>query len=74
MAVHPLPVVSSAPRGAPAPVLLAHSYFLRYDPKQQEKMKPYPPLATAIAAAVLRERGFDVTLFDAMLAEGTEAF
>jgi anaerobic magnesium-protoporphyrin IX monomethyl ester cyclase len=56
------------------PVLLAHSYFLRYDAKQQEKMKPYPPLATLIAAAVLRQRGFDVRLFDAMLSEGTEAF
>jgi anaerobic magnesium-protoporphyrin IX monomethyl ester cyclase len=55
-------------------VLLAHSYFLRYDPKQQEKMKPYPPLATLLAAAVLRERGFEVRLFDAMLSEGTEAF
>jgi anaerobic magnesium-protoporphyrin IX monomethyl ester cyclase len=56
------------------PILLAHSYFLRYDAKQQEKMKPYPPLATLIAAAVLRQRGFEVRLFDAMLAEGTEEF
>jgi anaerobic magnesium-protoporphyrin IX monomethyl ester cyclase len=57
-----------------APVLLAHSYFLRYDPKQQEKMKPYPPLGTLIAAGLLRERGFDVRFFDAMLSEGTDAF
>lgn len=58
----------------PAPVLLAHSYFLRYDPKQLEKMKPYAPLATLLAAATLRQRGFAVRLFDAMLADGVEAF
>lgn len=56
------------------PVLLAHSYFLRYDPKQWKKMKPYPPLGTLLTAAVLRERGFEVRLFDAMLADGTDAF
>jgi anaerobic magnesium-protoporphyrin IX monomethyl ester cyclase len=59
---------------ASGPVLVAHSYFLHYDPKQQEKMKPYPPLGTLIAAALLREHGFDVHLFDAMLSPGTEAF
>src|SRR5262249_54307248 len=36
-------------------VLVAHSYFLLLDPKQAEKMKPYPPLATLLTAAVLRE-------------------
>ena len=54
--------------------LLAHSYYLRYDPKQMRKMKPYPPLATLIAASVLREKGFEVHLFDAMLAAGVEEF
>lgn len=57
-----------------SPVLLAHSYYLRYDPKQTEKMKPYPPLGTLIAASVLRDRGYDVRLFDAMLAAGVEEF
>ena len=37
-------------------------------------MKPYPPLATVLTAAVLRERGYDVQLFDAMLSEGVEEF
>src|SRR5690606_39786034 len=60
--------------GAGSPILLAHSYFLRHDPKQVEKMKPYPPLATLLAAATLRERGFDVRLFDAMIAEGVHEF
>ena len=27
-------------------IQVGHSYFLRYDPKQWERGKPYPPLAT----------------------------
>ena len=57
-----------------SPVLLAHSYYLRYDPKQVQKMRPYPPLATMLTASVLRQHGWDVQLFDAMLADGVEAF
>ena len=56
------------------PVLLGHSYYLRYDEKQVRKMKPYPPLATLIAASVVRGRGFGIRFFDAMLASGVEAF
>lgn len=56
------------------PVLLAHSYYLCYDPKQVGRMKPYAPLATLIAAAVLRKQGHDVRFFDAMLAPGVETF
>jgi anaerobic magnesium-protoporphyrin IX monomethyl ester cyclase len=55
-------------------ILLAHSYFLRDDAKQLARMKPYPPLATLLAAAVLRERGHEVSLFDAMLADGVDEF
>src|SRR5262249_53171304 len=51
----------------PSPVLLAHSYFLAYDGKQVRKMKPYPPLATLVTAAVLKRLGIPVSLFDAML-------
>jgi anaerobic magnesium-protoporphyrin IX monomethyl ester cyclase len=58
----------------PAPILLTHSYFLLHDPKQVRKMKPYPPLATVITAAVLRQQGHDVGLFDAMLASGEDEF
>ena len=57
-----------------ADILVAHPYFLLHDPKQREKMKPYPPLATLLAAAVLRERGHRVALFDAMLADGVDGF
>ncbi len=57
-----------------ADVLLAHSFFLRNDPKQVEKMRPYAPLATLYAASHLRADGWDVALFDAMLAGGEEEF
>ncbi len=49
-------------------VLLGQSYYLRFDPKEWEGMKPYPPLGTLYAASYIRERGYDVSLFDAMLA------
>jgi len=49
-------------------ILLGQSYFLRFDPKLWEQMQPYAPLGTLYAASLLRERGNDVALFDAMLA------
>jgi anaerobic magnesium-protoporphyrin IX monomethyl ester cyclase len=55
-------------------ILISHSYFLRFDPKQAERGKPYPPLATLHVAAALRQAGHQVTLFDAMLAEGIEEY
>ena len=55
-------------------ILLAHSYFLLDDPKQVERMKPYPPLSTLLAGAILRQRGHEPAFFDAMLAPGLHAF
>ncbi|HEX5487860.1 MAG TPA: radical SAM protein [Rhodanobacteraceae bacterium] len=55
-------------------IQVAHSYFLGYDPKQWERGKPYPPLATIQVAALLRRLGHGVALFDAMLADGVEAY
>ena len=55
-------------------ILLANPYFLRDDAKQLARMKPYPPLATLLCAAVLRERGHAVGLFDATLSRGTDDF
>ena len=52
----------------PRRVLVAQSYFLRFDPKLRRAGQPVPPLGSLICAAVLRERGFDVRFFDAMLA------
>jgi anaerobic magnesium-protoporphyrin IX monomethyl ester cyclase len=51
-------------------ILVGHCYFLSLDPKQHERAKPYPPLATLQVAAMLRRSGHQVALFDAMLAEG----
>src|SRR5919202_2895507 len=55
-------------------VLLAHSYFLKYDDKQFQKMRPYAPLATLYAASLLRSKGYTVALFDAMLSDGEHEF
>ena len=55
-------------------ILVGHSYFLRFDPKQFQRAKPYPPLATLQVAAMLRRSGHEVALFDAMLAEGMEEY
>ncbi|WP_372530502.1 radical SAM protein [Xanthomonas sp. NCPPB 3005] len=55
-------------------IQVSHSYFLRYDPKQWERGKPYPPLATLQVATLLRRHGHEVTLFDAMLADGVEDY
>jgi anaerobic magnesium-protoporphyrin IX monomethyl ester cyclase len=55
-------------------IQVSHSYFLRYDRKQWERGKPYPPLATLQVASLLRDMGHAVSLFDAMLAEGVEDY
>ena len=55
-------------------VLVAHSYFLRFDQKQWQRAKPYPPLATLQLASTLRQAGHAVSVFDAMLAKDIGAF
>ena len=55
-----------------AKLLFSHSYYLRFDPKQWQTMKPYPPLATIYAASAMREEGHEVTLFDVMFAHKAE--
>jgi anaerobic magnesium-protoporphyrin IX monomethyl ester cyclase len=50
-------------------ILFGQSYFLRFDPKLWAAMQPYPPLGTLYAASFMRNRGYSVGLFDAMLAE-----
>ena len=50
-------------------ILVCHSYCLRFDSKQVERGTPYPPLATLQCAALLRRAGYEVSLFDAMLAD-----
>ena len=48
---------------------MGQSYYLRFDPKLWAAMQPYPPLGTLYAASYVRARGYEVALFDAMLAE-----
>lgn len=54
-------------------ILLTHSYFLEFDPKEYKAMMPYPPLGTLYAASVLRNAGNQVALFDSMLAPSEES-
>lgn len=49
-------------------ILFSHSYFLRFDPKQWHTGQPYAPLGTLYAAALMRSKGYEVSLFDTMFA------
>lgn len=53
-------------------VLIGQGYYLRFDPKLWAAMEPYPPLGALYAAAALRNAGFDVALFDSMLADSED--
>ena len=53
-------------------ILFGQSYYLRFDPKLWRSMQPYPPLGTMYAASYIREKGYQVALFDAMLAESED--
>ncbi len=53
-------------------LLFTHSYFLQFDPKQVAHAQPYPPLGTIFAAALLRENGFEVKLFDTMFSQNPD--
>ena len=48
-------------------VLVTHSNHLWYDEKQRQKMQPYPPLQTLLAASVLRQQGSRVEVCDVTL-------
>jgi radical SAM superfamily enzyme YgiQ (UPF0313 family) len=53
-------------------VLFGQAYFLRFDPKLWDAQQPYAPLGTLYAAASVRQHGYTVALFDAMLAESED--
>jgi anaerobic magnesium-protoporphyrin IX monomethyl ester cyclase len=53
-------------------ILITHSYFLRFDPKQWATGKPYAPLGTLYAVSFLRENDFQVSFFDTMFSKSTE--
>src|SRR6185437_8527990 len=53
-----------------AKILITHSYFLRFDPKQWKAMQPYPPLGALYAVSVLRDADFKVDFYDCMFSSG----
>ena len=60
--------MSHAAASTSTDVLFGQAYFLRFDPKLWEARQPYAPLGALYAAACVREAGYRVALFDAMLA------
>ena len=48
-------------------ILFSHSYYYKLDPKQWKNRTPFPPLGTLYAAALMRENGHTVNLFDTNL-------
>ena len=45
-------------------LLLTHGYFLAEDPKEALIMKPYAPLGILYLSSHLRQKGFDVEIYD----------
>jgi anaerobic magnesium-protoporphyrin IX monomethyl ester cyclase len=56
------------PAASTVDVLFGQAYYLRFDPKLWAARQPYAPLGALYAAAVVRDRRYNVALFDAMLA------
>ncbi len=69
----PIPGSRSSKAGA-VDVLLAHSNHVFNDRKQVQKMQPYPPLQTLLAASALRKAGIRVALCDVTLRPPEETF
>jgi anaerobic magnesium-protoporphyrin IX monomethyl ester cyclase len=55
-------------------VLLTHGYFLFEDAKEQQIMKPYVPLGILYLSSHLRQRGFDVEIYDSTFGSKHELF
>lgn len=55
-------------------LLLTHGYFLLEDPKERLIMKPYAPLGILYLCSHLRDRGFDVEVFDTTFSSREELF
>src|ERR1700744_6293697 len=47
-----------------AHILLTHGYFLSEDEKEQQIMKPYPPLGLLYLSAYLKTHGHSVEIYD----------
>lgn len=55
-------------------LLLTHGYFLYEDPKELQIMKPYPPLGILYLCSHLRQKGFEVDVFDSTFSSPQELF
>ena len=55
-------------------LLLTHGYFLYEDPKELQIMKPYPPLGILYICSHLRNKGFDVEIFDSTFSSRQQLF
>src|SRR6266700_1447728 len=53
-------------------ILFSHSYFLRFDPKQWATGQPYAPIGTLYTAALMKEKGYNVSFFDTMFSHTPE--
>ena len=53
-------------------ILLTHGYFLSEDPKEQQIMRPYPPLGILYIAAYLERHGRNADVFDSTFSKMEE--
>jgi anaerobic magnesium-protoporphyrin IX monomethyl ester cyclase len=53
-------------------LLLTHSYFLKFDPKQLKSGTPYAPLAPLFAASLLKNNNFDLKFYDNMFSHNAD--
>jgi radical SAM superfamily enzyme YgiQ (UPF0313 family) len=55
-------------------LLLTHGYFLYEDPKELQIMKPYAPLGILYLCSHLRNKGFEVEVFDTTFSSREQLF
>ncbi len=55
-------------------ILLSHGYFLSEDEKEQEIMRPYPPMGILYLSAYLKRNDFSVEVFDSTFGERAELY
>ena len=57
-----------------ADLLLTHGYFMYEDPKELQILKPYPPLGILYLCSHLRQKGFDVDVYDSTFSSREDLF
>jgi radical SAM superfamily enzyme YgiQ (UPF0313 family) len=53
-------------------ILLTHGYFIAEDDKEQQIMKPYPPLGLLYISAYLKVHAYENTIFDSTFSSKTK--